>query len=98
MHPYRAQAAMKALKSNQGWAYVPLAKLSSLAFAMKYLVWLYSVVFAQLKLLSSVGGQRRDVLYAPTRANSKERRRWRDVKEDEDPIRRPQVSNLDGRD
>lgn len=38
MHPYAAQARMSNLNRDQRWAYGPLARLSSLARAMGYLV------------------------------------------------------------
>jgi ATP-dependent DNA helicase MPH1 len=38
LHPYAAQARMSTLDKEQRWAYGPLARLSSLARAMGYLV------------------------------------------------------------
>ncbi|KAJ7293338.1 hypothetical protein C8J57DRAFT_1268767 [Mycena rebaudengoi] len=38
MHPYAAQAKMGQLKPDQKWSYTALAKLSSLARAMSYLI------------------------------------------------------------
>ncbi|KAJ7655062.1 hypothetical protein DFH06DRAFT_1201495 [Mycena polygramma] len=38
LHPFAPTAQMKKLKPNEKWAYAPLAKLSSLARAMSYLV------------------------------------------------------------